>query len=86
MRHLVDDQLVILDDFGSSGHTSWRNEVLFDFIDYRYNSKNFTIITTNLTPDEISKDYSPRLASRLFASENTYISLFNSPDLRTLGY
>lgn len=86
MRYLVDDELVILDDFGSSGPTTWRTEVLFDFVDSRYNSNNFTIITTNLNPDEISRDYNARLASRLFASENAYISLFNSSDLRTLGY
>lgn len=85
MRFFADDDLVILDDFGSSGANEWRTEVLFEFVDYRYREKKKTIVTTNLSRNKIATDYSKRLASRLFASENVHIDLSEAPDLRAQG-
>src|SRR5690554_3619187 len=39
LQYLIDDDLLILDDFGSAGHTDWREEVLLELIDYRYSRK-----------------------------------------------
>lgn len=82
---LIDDDFIILDDVGSSGHTAWREEILMETIDIRYESTKPTLITSNLSQEEFYKTYGPRITSRLFAKENTIIDLFESSDLRTEG-
>lgn len=79
---LMDDDLVILDDFGSTGVTDWRKEVLFALIDVRYESKKPTIITTNLKKSEISNLYGQRTADRIFAKENTVIDTHGMESMR----
>lgn len=85
MQTLIDDDIIILDDIGSSGHTDWREEVLTDAIDYRYEEMSPTIITSNLSKKEFYDVYGQRISSRLFATENTIIDLFNMHDLRQEG-
>lgn len=85
LHSLIDDQLVILDDIGSSGHTEWRQEVLMEAIDVRYSSKAATIITSNMTKKEFIQIYGKRIASRLFAKENTVIDLSGMVDMREQG-
>jgi len=72
---LVDDEFVIYDDLGSTGLNDWRKEVLFEFLDQRYVSMKPTIVTSNLTREEIYQQIHPRVASRLFAKENTLIEV-----------
>ena len=74
-RTLIDDDLVMIDDFGSSGHTTWREEVLMELIDCLYENQTPTIITSNLNPREIETEYGSRIASRLFAKENTCLGM-----------
>lgn len=83
---LIDDDLVILDDVGSSGVNEWREEVFFNFLDYRYNTMKPTIITSNFNKKEFYERYSKRVGSRLYASENTIIEIENGIDLRQEGY
>lgn len=85
VRMLTDDKLIGFDDLGSSGWTSWREEVLLELIDYRYCSQLPTIFTTNLSEEDFNKEYHPRISSRLFAKENTIIDLIGNPDLRKEG-
>ena len=40
---------LILDDLGQEYSTDWSRQVLFDIIDTRYESKNPTLITTNIS-------------------------------------
>jgi len=82
---LLDDDLIIIDDVGSSGHTDWREEVLFDAIDQRYSSMKPTIVTSNLTKKDFYNIYGQRISSRLFAKENTIINLEGLADLREEG-
>lgn len=90
---LCDDEFIILDDVGSgidyskSDHKNfeWRAEVFFTFLDYRYRTMKPTIITSNFTKDVFLKIYSPRVESRLFASENTIIEITNIEDKRKKG-
>lgn len=82
---MIDDDLVILDDIGSSGHTDWREEVLMEALDFRYREMKKTIVTSNLTEEEFKDVYGFRCASRLFAAENFIIKLFGNPDLRAQG-
>lgn len=53
--------LLILDDLGTENATPWANEKLFQIINYRYNQRKPTIITTNRDMDRMD----PRIASRL---------------------
>jgi DNA replication protein DnaC len=81
LEYMIDDELVIFDDIGSSGLTEWRKEILFNAIDLRYSSMKPTIITSNLTRKEIRENLHDRFCDRLFASENTIIEM-NTPSLR----
>ena len=67
-RLLMDVDYLILDDLGvklgeSSGRSksAWEEEFIFDVLSHRKN----TIITTNLSNNEIANLYSERVASRI---------------------
>lgn len=86
LKGLLDDDLIILDDIGSSGVNEWRQEVLFEAIDLRYNSKLPTVITSNFTQSEFEILFHARFCSRLFAVENTIIDGSEFPDFRKTLY
>lgn len=54
-------QLLVLDDLGTQNTTPWAAEKLYQLLNYRYNAKLPTAITTN----QALGDMDPRLASRL---------------------
>ena len=78
----TDDEFLMLDDIGSSKRNDWREEVLFSIIDSRYNSQKPTVLTGNLTMEELSA-YHPRLLSRIGAKENCIINTSGCFDRRT---
>jgi len=83
LRYMIDDDFLILDDVGSSTkHTDWREEVLFEILDYRYNNMKPTLITSNFTSEDFKKYYHFRVHSRLFANDNTIIEIPNGVDFR----
>jgi len=84
LKYLVDDDLIMLDDIGSSGFTDWRKDVFFEAVDLRYNSTKPTIITSNLSKADFYKTYHSRLTSRLFSCENTIIELDTNEDFRQI--
>ncbi len=53
--------LLVLDDFGEQTTTPWAQEKLYQVINYRYNARLPTVITTGYSLDEIES----RMASRL---------------------
>lgn len=53
--------LLILDDLGTQTSSAWAQEKLYQILNHRYNTALPTVITTNLSPDEIE----PRLRSRI---------------------
>ncbi len=85
LKYLIDDELIILDDLGSQGLNDWREEVMFDTIDQRYNAMLPTVITSNFTKEEFERNYHERISSRIFAKENTLIQIFDTYDLRKDG-
>lgn len=94
LGRLTDSYFLILDDVGSNinpQHVSykdheWKREIFFSFLDIRYNLQMPTVITSNFTKEDFKEIYSERICSRLFAKENTIISLFGSEhDKRTQG-
>jgi len=71
--------LLVLDDFGEQTTTPWAREKLYQVINYRYNAKLPTIITTVCSLDEIED----RISSRLI--DNQLSTFFNiiAPDYRS---
>ncbi len=71
--------LLVLDDFGEQSTTSWAQEKLYQVINYRYNARLPTIITTSRALEEME----PRISSRL--ADRKMSTAFNimSPDYRT---
>jgi DNA replication protein DnaC len=71
--------LLILDDFGEQSTTPWAQEKLYQVINYRYNARLATVITTRLTTDEIDSPISSRLAD----PKISLIWNITAPDYRT---
>lgn len=55
IRDLCKYDLMILDDLGAERKSEYMQEMVFKIIDARYRSGGPVIITTNLTPDELTK-------------------------------
>jgi len=70
--------LIILDDFGTQNAKSWAQEKLFQIMNYRYINQLPTVITTNLTLDEIES----RIRSRLQDEEFVNHVHITAPDYR----
>jgi DNA replication protein DnaC len=57
--------LLVLDDLGTENGTPWATEKLFQIVNYRYNQRKPTIITTNRDLDRLD----PRILSRIMDAE-----------------
>lgn len=55
-------EYLVLDDLGTEKTTEWSSNLIYSILNKRTN----TIITTNLTPDEIQRRYGKRIFSRIF--------------------
>ena len=53
--------LLILDDFGKQASTPWAQEKLYQVINYRYNARLPTVITTRLSLEDIELEISSRM-------------------------
>ena len=73
--------ILILDDLGTESSTPWAQEKLFQIINYRYNARLPTVITTNHELEEIPL----RLRSRLVDPDLTRIVTILAPDYRRAG-
>lgn len=58
-------ELLVLDDFGAEYAAPWLMAEVDMMLSYRYNEMKPTIITTNLSPGEISERYAYRIFDRL---------------------
>ncbi len=72
-------ELLILDDLGSEKTSEFAVTTLYIILDRRIRDCLKTIITTNLSQQEIDATFGARIASRLSAMENIKI---NMPDYR----
>ena len=52
--------MLILDDFGEQSTTTWAQEKLYQVINYRYNARLATVVTTRCSLDEIDDPVSSR--------------------------
>lgn len=82
VRRYLGCNLLILDDLGTEMSTSFTQSALYTIINSRLLSGEKTIISTNLTPEEMRSRYSAATVSRL---EGEYIVLrFAGQDIRLL--
>jgi DNA replication protein DnaC len=60
-------ETLIIDDLGAEQTTEFAKAVMFDILDYRYDNKDNcqTIITSNVSLNELSRVYSDRTTSRI---------------------
>jgi DNA replication protein DnaC len=95
LNYMFDDEVIFLDDIGSGINPGkyldrdieWRTEVLFTIIDLRYVLQLPTILTTNFSREIFSQVFGDRVASRVFAAENTIVSVFDDAfDKRKQGF
>jgi DNA replication protein DnaC len=70
--------LLILDDFGEHATTLWAKEKLYQVINYRYNARLPTVITTRCSLDEIDEP----ISSRFLDGKNSMVININVPDYR----
>ena len=64
----LDCDLLILDDLGTEMSGQFTNVALYSLINDRLLAERPTIISTNLTTEDISRRYTPQIASRLRGS------------------
>ena len=78
-RYLTCD-LLIIDDLGAEMVNSFTVGIIYNILNTRIVSHRPTIISTNLTPDEIRSRYTDRVASRLFGEFT--VMRFEGKDIR----
>ncbi|HHV38268.1 MAG TPA: ATP-binding protein [Tepidimicrobium sp.] len=77
---LFDADLLIIDDLGTELSNAFTNAEIFNIVNTRLLNGTKTIISTNLTPKEISETYTDRVFSRILEK---FIPLkFYGPDIR----
>ena len=57
--------LLVIDDLGAEKTSEWSRQVLYLLIDRRYRDMSQTIITSNLTHQELAEQLDDRIASRV---------------------
>ena len=74
--------LLVLDDFGEHSATPWVKEKLYQLINYRYNGRLPTVITTRLDFDQILGEVDPAISSRLVDQNTSTPFNIMAPDFR----
>lgn len=62
---LINTPYIVLDDLGAEKTTEWVLQTLYLIISSRYDSGKTTIITSNLSLDELAEKLGDRIASRI---------------------
>ena len=79
-RRYRECDLLIADDLGTEFTTSFTVSALYELINTRLIMKKKTIVSSNISPDELDSHYSPQIASRL-SGEYTVLRFYGS-DIR----
>lgn len=78
LEKLKREPLLILDDFGTEASTPWSQEKLYQLINYRYNARLPTVITSYFGLDQIES----RFSSRMGDSRLSTVIAITAPDYR----
>ena len=82
VERVLNCDLLILDDLGTEMTTAFVQSALYQIVNTRLMEKRSTIISTNLSPNQLAQRYSPQIASRI---EGEYQVLpFVGEDIRKL--
>ena len=82
VRRYTDCDLLIMDDLGTEMTTNFTQSAIYSLVNGRLLRGGKTIITTNLSEEELRRRYSPQIVSRL---EGEYLVLnFAGRDIRAL--
>ena len=73
---------MILDDLGNELTTQFTQSVLYELINARLVGERHTVISTNLTVEEINRRYLPQISSRLVGEY--HLLEFFGDDIRLL--
>lgn len=65
VRRMQDCDLMILDDLGTEMLTQMSQSALYTLINFRLVNGKKTVISTNLTPEELTQRYSAQISSRI---------------------
>ncbi len=84
IRRMESCGLMILDDLGTEMTTPMAQSALYTLVNSRLVNGRKTIISTNLTNDELSKRYTPQIASRILGEFKTLP--FVGEDIRRLRH
>ncbi len=74
--------LLVLDDFGEQSTTPWAREKLYQVINYRYNARLTTVITTRYSLQEILDEIESSISSRLVDPKISIPFNIMAPDYR----
>lgn len=67
VRLVFDCDLLVIDDFGATPNNSFVSSVLLRVIEERQIAKKSTVITTNLSIEDLQDRYSDRIFSRIYS-------------------
>lgn len=79
--------VLVLDDYGAHSSTAWAEEKLFQLLNYRFNARLPTVITTNIRFDEPAQlqpgqQQELRIFSRLLDKDHSRVVRIDSPPYR----
>lgn len=77
---ILEADLLIIDDLGSENSNSYTNSEIFNILNTRNLNRKKMIISTNLSPGQISNSYTDRIYSRILDRFDNY--MFIGKDLR----
>ena len=80
LDNICDCDLLIIDDLGTEFLTSFTTSVLYDIINTRILNSKPIIISTNLSVEELEKQYGQRIISRIFGCYKGFV--FRGEDIR----
>ena len=76
----IECDLLIIDDLGTELTNQFTQSVLYNLLDGRINRGRSTVISTNLTGEQLRRRYTDRIASRLFGGYLAFV--FRGEDVR----
>lgn len=82
MQVLINTDLLVLDDLGSEFSSKFYESALYNIINSRINLGLPTIISSNLSTEELQKNYNDRIISRIFGMFTTL--MFVGKDVRQI--
>jgi len=82
VRRILDCELLILDDLGTEMSTGFTHAALYNIINSRLSEGKKTIVSTNLSAEDMAARYTPQVVSRIFGEYETVP--FRGRDIRAI--